>query len=83
MRFHLNECLQLVHVVARTDYAEVDELEEAKRHPESQYFSLSTIIAATDNFSPINKLGQGGFGIVYKVNPNSVVLHILQLNDFF
>ncbi|CAN6687709.1 unnamed protein product [Malus baccata var. baccata] len=28
-----------------------------------QYFGLSTIIAATDNFSPINKLGQGGFGI--------------------
>ncbi|KAB2635697.1 G-type lectin S-receptor-like serine/threonine-protein kinase SD1-1 [Pyrus ussuriensis x Pyrus communis] len=48
------------------DYTEIDELEEARRHPKLQYFSLSTIIAATDNFSPINKLGQGGFGIVYK-----------------
>ena len=30
-------------------------------------FSLSTIIAATDNFSFANKLGEGGFGTVYKV----------------
>ncbi|KAK8612557.1 hypothetical protein V6N13_092669 [Hibiscus sabdariffa] len=30
------------------------------------YFDLSTIAAATDNFSSDNKLGQGGFGPVYK-----------------
>ncbi|KAJ0530754.1 putative protein kinase RLK-Pelle-DLSV family [Helianthus annuus] len=29
-------------------------------------FDLSTIVAATDNFSPSNKLGEGGFGSVYK-----------------
>ncbi|XP_054778336.1 G-type lectin S-receptor-like serine/threonine-protein kinase At1g11410 [Prosopis cineraria] len=29
-------------------------------------FDLSDIIAATDNFSETNKLGQGGFGSVYK-----------------
>ncbi|KAL8214388.1 hypothetical protein R6Q57_003837, partial [Mikania cordata] len=29
-------------------------------------FDLSTIAAATDNFSPSNKLGEGGFGSVYK-----------------
>ncbi|KAG5219192.1 G-type lectin S-receptor serine/threonine-protein [Salix suchowensis] len=34
---------------------------------ELEYFKLSTITAATDNFSPANKLGQGGFGSVYKV----------------
>ncbi|KAG5234842.1 G-type lectin S-receptor serine/threonine-protein kinase [Salix suchowensis] len=33
---------------------------------ELEYFKLSTITAATDNFSPANKLGQGGFGSVYK-----------------
>ncbi|KAB2601102.1 G-type lectin S-receptor-like serine/threonine-protein kinase RKS1 [Pyrus ussuriensis x Pyrus communis] len=43
-----------------------DELEETRRHPELQFFNLSTIIAATDNFSSLNKLGQGGFGTVYK-----------------
>lgn len=31
------------------------------------FFELSTVVAATDNFSSINKLGQGGFGQVYKV----------------
>ncbi|KAG5594390.1 hypothetical protein H5410_035622 [Solanum commersonii] len=30
------------------------------------YFHLETILAATDNFSNANKLGQGGFGPVYK-----------------
>ncbi|XP_058073050.1 receptor-like serine/threonine-protein kinase SD1-7 isoform X2 [Magnolia sinica] len=29
-------------------------------------FSFATVVAATDNFSPTNKLGQGGFGPVYK-----------------
>ncbi|TKY59365.1 G-type lectin S-receptor serine/threonine-protein kinase [Spatholobus suberectus] len=30
------------------------------------FFDLSSIAAATDNFSAANKLGQGGFGSVYK-----------------
>lgn len=30
-------------------------------------YNLEGILAATDNFSNINKLGQGGFGLVYKV----------------
>ncbi|KAG8651674.1 G-type lectin S-receptor-like serine/threonine-protein kinase RKS1 isoform X2 [Manihot esculenta] len=35
-------------------------------YPEIVYFKLSTILSATDNFSLANKLGQGGFGLVYK-----------------
>ena len=31
-------------------------------------FELATIANATDNFSINNKLGEGGFGPVYKVN---------------
>lgn len=31
-------------------------------------FDLATIVNATDNFSIDNKLGEGGFGPVYKVN---------------
>ncbi|PWA45984.1 concanavalin A-like lectin/glucanase domain, Serine/threonine-protein kinase pim-1/2/3 [Artemisia annua] len=31
-------------------------------------FSFSTIANATANFSPDNKLGEGGFGSVYKGN---------------
>ena len=35
---------------------------------EVPFFNLTTIAIATDNFSNNNKLGEGGFGIVYKVN---------------
>ena len=33
-------------------------------------FDLITISNATDNFANNNKLGEGGFGSVYKVNNN-------------
>jgi len=35
--------------------------------PQSLQFDFTTIEVATDNFSRNNKLGQGGFGEVYKV----------------
>ncbi|TQE01501.1 hypothetical protein C1H46_012864 [Malus baccata] len=63
------------------DYVEVDELEETRRHPELQYFDLSTILAATDNFSLVNKLGQGGFGTVYKGQlPNGQIIAVKRLS---
>lgn len=34
---------------------------------ESLQFDFETFRLATDNFSDANKLGQGGFGAVYKV----------------
>ena len=34
---------------------------------EALKFNFSTIKAATNNFSNANKLGEGGFGSVYKV----------------
>lgn len=30
-------------------------------------FSIDAVVNATDNFSVMNKLGEGGFGSVYKV----------------
>jgi hypothetical protein len=36
---------------------------------ELSFMDLSTILAATDHFSDSNKLGNGGFGTVYKVTP--------------
>ena len=35
--------------------------------PELPFFNFNCIAIATDNFSEENKLGQGGFGPVYKV----------------
>ncbi|KAJ9129472.1 hypothetical protein P3X46_033816, partial [Hevea brasiliensis] len=43
-----------------------NQVEGSMSHPEIAFFNLSTILAATDSFSPANKLGQGGFGVVYK-----------------
>jgi hypothetical protein len=43
-------------------------LDETRRKPAVQFFDLSTIIAATNNFSPSKMLGHGGFGPVYKVS---------------
>ena len=34
---------------------------------ELHYFDLSTILSATNNFSDLNKLGDGGFSPVFKV----------------
>ena len=42
-------------------------IDESRRHPDLLFLDLSTIVVATDNFSPFKKLGQGGFGPVYKV----------------
>ena len=39
----------------------------SKVNYEMQIFSFPIIAAATGNFSVANKLGQGGFGPVYKV----------------
>lgn len=44
-----------------------NKLEETRRHSDLQIFDLSTVIAATEDFSHANKLGEGGFGSVYKV----------------
>jgi hypothetical protein len=38
-----------------------------KEDPELQLFDFGTIACVTNNFSLTNKLGEGGFGPVYKV----------------
>ena len=46
------------------DHTNEDEMEDL----ELPLFEFDTIAEATDNFSSSNKLGQGGFGPVYKVS---------------
>lgn len=36
--------------------------------PELPLFNFNCVVIATNNFSEENKLGEGGFGRVYKVN---------------
>ena len=51
--------------------------EDETKPIESLPFNFNTIRLATDNFSIANKLGQGGFGSVYKVNNFNVMLKTL------
>lgn len=40
---------------------------DGKTNHEMQIFSFESVVIATDNFSVANKLGEDGFGPVYKV----------------
>ena len=44
------------------------ETSEGQERLELPLFELATLLNATNNFSSDNKLGEGGFGPVYKVS---------------
>ena len=41
--------------------------QEGEISVEALQLEFSTMKGATENFSPANKMGEGGFGVVYKV----------------
>lgn len=41
--------------------------DSSKWNNEPKLFDISTIASATNNFSCNNKIGEGGFGSIYKV----------------
>nr|XP_028959439.1 G-type lectin S-receptor-like serine/threonine-protein kinase At1g11410 [Malus domestica] len=43
-----------------------NEVDEHRGDTDLPFFDLTTVVAATENFSSANKLGHGGFGTVYK-----------------
>ncbi|CAN6443558.1 unnamed protein product [Victoria cruziana] len=46
------------------------------------YFSLKQIKSATRNFNPLNKIGEGGFGPVYKGTlPDGTIIAVKQLSS--
>lgn len=52
--------------------------------PELPFFNLSVILRATDSFSENNKLGEGGFGSVYRVmyQPKCIDFNLVLLQHF-
>ena len=44
---------------------------------EQKIFAYETLAAATKNFSAIHKLGEGGFGPVYKVNSKLITIFVI------
>ncbi|KAI4296551.1 hypothetical protein L6164_036500 [Bauhinia variegata] len=54
---------------------------ESRQNLDLPFFDLSNIAEATNNFSPDNKLGQGGFGSVYKgILSNGLVIVVKRLS---
>jgi hypothetical protein len=50
---------------------------QEKKDVELPLFSYESVSAATDNFSAANKLGEGGFGPVYKVRHLIFLMNVL------
>jgi len=59
--------------IARKIYSKHYKIKQKKEELEFATFNFPVIANATENFSTKNKLGEGGFGPVYKVmNRNSI-----------
>ena len=81
-----NQDQALLHLrsqIPQSDAYSIDKLRRAKKSQDCELFSFSDIVAATGNFALANKLGEGGFGPVYKVSfkVNELSLRLPKMGD--
>lgn len=75
----MSEMTNLTHFEGSPSVEDCDD--GARRNRDVPLFDLSTVASATNNFSFLNKLGQGGFGSVYKgVMDNGTEIAIKRLS---
>ena len=74
---------QSLNFTGTKSYLEGNELEDSSRQPDLSIFYLSCIVSATDNFSMTNKIGQGGFGSVFKVQLQFLMSSLTSSQLFF
>jgi hypothetical protein len=53
--------------ILKQDSKDSAEVDEGMQSIESIVIDISTLRTATEDFAESNKLGEGGFGVVYKV----------------
>ncbi|KAJ4975583.1 hypothetical protein NE237_000689 [Protea cynaroides] len=66
MRRQRRRKMLLVDFITNKNFSATGELEDNVKNPELPFIELDVVATATENFSLKNKLGEGGFGAVYK-----------------
>lgn len=79
MLFFIYSCSRTVKKAWNQDLLSkvvADELAETRQPQDTPFFDLSTVSVATDHFSPDNKIGEGGFCLVYNVKFPSYIFKV-------
>ncbi|MCH83468.1 serine/threonine protein kinase, partial [Trifolium medium] len=66
-------------LVAANESYDINDLEDEFKGHDIKVFNYTLIMEATMDFSPENKLGQGGYGPVYKIEIDPLKMTVEKL----